>query len=110
MPPRHKNNTRTIIAETSLSSRIPQDFSNVATYLARDEVRAALGVPSGLPWADCNKAVTIRFELGGDYMKSYQQLIPPMLEDGVRVLICACASHGVLAVTGGYWRRVTGGY
>ena len=55
------------------------DFSNVGTYLKRDDVRAALGVPDKAKWSDCNRAVTMRFELAGDYMKSYQQPIPDLL-------------------------------
>ena len=63
------------------------DFSNVKTYLQRDDVRAALGVKGR--WADCSKSVTIRFELSGDYIKNYQQLLPELLNAGVRVLIYA---------------------
>ncbi len=63
------------------------DFSNVKKYLQRDDVRAALGVKGR--WADCSKSVTIRFELSGDYIKNYQQLLPELLGAGVRVLIYA---------------------
>jgi len=63
------------------------DFSNVQKYLQRDDVRRALGARGR--WADCSKAVTIRFELSGDYMKNYQQLLPELLEAGVRMLIYA---------------------
>ncbi|KAH8069754.1 serine carboxypeptidase [Aureococcus anophagefferens] len=65
------------------------DFSNVATYLKRDDVRAALNVPKAAKWSDCNRAVTMGFELAGDYMKEYQQLIPDLIEDGIRYLIYA---------------------
>jgi len=64
------------------------DFSNVGTYLDRPEVRAALGV-GDRKWSSCNHVVAIAFELGGDWMKSYQQMIPDQLENGVRVLIYA---------------------
>jgi len=64
------------------------DFSNVGTYLDRPEVRAALGV-GNRKWSDCNRAVAMAFELDGDWMQSYQQMIPDQLEDGVRVLIYA---------------------
>ena len=63
------------------------DFSNVKKYLQRDDVRAALGVKGR--WADCSKSVTIRFELSGDYIKNYQQLLPELLGAGVRILIYA---------------------
>eukprot|EP00656_Telonema_subtile_P037782 TRINITY_DN4213_c0_g8_i1.p1 TRINITY_DN4213_c0_g8~~TRINITY_DN4213_c0_g8_i1.p1 ORF type:complete len:455 (-),score=118.09 TRINITY_DN4213_c0_g8_i1:255-1619(-) len=64
------------------------DFSNVGTYLDSAAVRAALGVGSR-KWSDCNRAVAVAFELGGDWMKSYQQMIPDQLESGTRVLIYA---------------------
>ena len=50
------------------------DFSNVATYLARPEVQAKLGV-TGHKWADCDRGVALGFELDGDWMQSYQQLV-----------------------------------
>jgi len=64
------------------------DFSNVATYLKRSEVMSALGV-SGKKWSDCNHAVAMMFELSGDWMKNYQDMIPSLLSSGVRVLIYA---------------------
>ena len=64
------------------------DFSNVATYLARPEVQAALGV-TGHKWADCDRGVALGFELDGDWMQSYQQLLPPQLAAGIRVLVYA---------------------
>jgi len=64
------------------------DFSNVGTYLDRPEVRSALGV-GDRKWSSCNHAVAIAFELGGDWMKSYQQMIPDQLENDIRVLIYA---------------------
>ena len=48
------------------------DFSNVGVYLARPEVKQALGVDPKRKWSDCNRAVTIQFELSGDWMKDYQ--------------------------------------
>jgi len=64
------------------------DFSNVATYLDRPEVRAALGVGTR-KWSDCNHVVAIAFELGGDWMNSFQQMLPDQLNTGTRVLIYA---------------------
>ncbi|KAH8059100.1 serine carboxypeptidase [Aureococcus anophagefferens] len=60
-----------------------------ATPPCRDDVRAALNVPKAAKWSDCNRAVTMGFELAGDYMKEYQQLIPDLIEDGIRYLIYA---------------------
>jgi len=64
------------------------DFSNVGTYLDRPEVRAALGV-GNRKWSDCNHAVALEFELGGDWMHNFQSMIPDQLENGIRVLIYA---------------------
>lgn len=70
------------------------DFSNVGTYLDRPEVRATLGVGER-KWSDCNHLVAIAFELGGDWMQPYQQMIPDQLESGIRCaatpdLLCLC--------------------
>jgi len=64
------------------------DFSNVGTYLDRPEVRSALGVGSRT-WSDCNRAVALAFELSGDWMQHYQQMLPDQLNAGIRVLIYA---------------------
>ena len=60
------------------------DFSNVATYLARPEVQAKLGV-TGHKWADCDRGVALGFELDGDWMQSYQQLVRLRVRVRVRV-------------------------
>jgi cathepsin A (carboxypeptidase C) len=65
------------------------DFSNVGTYLERPEVMAAIGVDGKHKWTSCNKLVTIGFELAGDWMKSYQQMIPDQLNAGIKVMIYA---------------------
>lgn len=62
------------------------DFSNVATYLARQDVREQLGVGNH-SWSDCNRIVTLPFELGGDWMHDYQDQIPDQLAAGIRVLL-----------------------
>jgi carboxypeptidase C (cathepsin A) len=66
------------------------DFSNVATYLKRPEVLNALNIdPKHKGWSDCNRAVAMAFELGGDWMRDYQQMIPDQLAAGIKVLIYA---------------------
>jgi len=65
------------------------DFSNVAKYLERPDVKAALGVPAGRHWADCNRAVALSFELSGDWMQSFETKIPDQLASGIQVLIYA---------------------
>jgi len=64
------------------------DFSNVGKFLKKPDVIKYLGV-QGHPWTDCNRAVAIEFELGGDWMKNYQQMIPDQLAAGIRVLLYA---------------------
>jgi len=64
------------------------DFSNVAKYLSRADVRAKLGVGSR-KWSDCNHVVAIEFELGGDWMHDFQQMLTDQLNNGIRVLIYA---------------------
>ena len=65
------------------------DFSQVGKYLARPEVMSAIGVSSKHSWSDCNRGVAMAFELAGDWMKDFQQMLPDMLEDGIPVLIYA---------------------
>lgn len=64
------------------------NFSNHAVFLARPDVQAALGV-TGHKWQDCNKAVTIQFELSGDEMHNFQTMIPDQLAAGIKVLMYA---------------------
>merc|ERR1712166_585783 len=64
------------------------DFSNVGTFLDSAAVRATLEVGTR-KWSDCNHLVAVAFELDGDWMRSYQQMIPDQLESGTRVLIYA---------------------
>jgi len=64
------------------------DFSNVAKYLALPSVQSALGV-TGHKWSDCNHEVAIGFELGGDWMRNFQTMIPDQLAAGIRVMLYA---------------------
>lgn len=63
------------------------DFSNVATFLDRPEVKQTLGVTK--KWSDCNHAVAMAFELAGDWMHSFETMLPDQLNSGIRVLIYA---------------------
>lgn len=65
------------------------DFSGVAKFLARADVKTALGVPANRHWSDCNRAVALSFELSGDWMQSFQTKIQDQLAAGIRVLIYA---------------------
>jgi cathepsin A (carboxypeptidase C) len=61
------------------------DFSAVDKFLNDESTQAALGVKK--PWASCNYGVNMAFS--NDWMKNYQDQIPELLEDGIRVLIYA---------------------
>jgi cathepsin A (carboxypeptidase C) len=64
------------------------DFSAPSDWLNLPATRKALNVTSkSAQWASCNMQVNMEFS--NDWMKSQQYTIPPMLEDGVRVLIYA---------------------
>ena len=63
------------------------DFSNVGRFLARAEVMSYLGVTK--EWQDCNRGVTLLFELSGDWMQSFQDQLPDQLANDIPVLIYA---------------------
>ena len=60
------------------------DFKEIGEFLNRPEVQEVIGV-SGAKWQECNFQVNMQFLF--DFMKDYNQLIPDLLEDGIRVLI-----------------------
>eukprot|EP01038_Epipyxis_sp_PR26KG_P014955 gene14955-20117_t len=69
-------------------SSLCYDFTNIETFLNLDSTRQALHVSSKVDkWETCNTAVDVAFM--SDWMRNYQQVIIPMLEGGVRVLIYA---------------------
>lgn len=64
------------------------DFSNVEKFLQLDSTRKALHVHESAPkWKACNMVVHAGFTY--DWMKSFNQLVTPMLENGIRVLVYA---------------------
>jgi len=64
------------------------DFSNVGKFLHKPDVIKTLGTQGHL-WTSCNREVAVMFELGGDWMKNYQMMIPDQLASGIRVLLYA---------------------
>eukprot|EP00898_Chlorokybus_atmophyticus_P001230 jgi/Chlat1/2107/Chrsp17S02698 len=62
------------------------DFERADRYLNLPEVRQALGVGEKR-WTACSAVV--HASMMADWMHDYEPIIPPMLEDGVRVLIYA---------------------
>jgi len=66
-------------------SNLCYNFTNVDVWLNNATVQKALGVT--IPWNSCNNAPHLA--LTSDWVKDYQQKIPPMLAGGIRGLIYA---------------------
>ncbi|KAI8328638.1 Alpha/Beta hydrolase protein [Chlamydoabsidia padenii] len=62
-------------------------LNSVQTYLNRDDVKKAVGANIDGKYESCNMQINFRFNLAGDWMRPYVNELPPLLEDGVRVLI-----------------------
>ncbi|CAM8967168.1 unnamed protein product [Rhodiola kirilowii] len=62
------------------------DFSNMEKLLNLDTVRKALGV-GNIDFVSCS--LTVYKAMVGDWMKDYEVVIPPLLEEGIKVLIYA---------------------
>ena len=64
------------------------DFSHIAKFLNKAEIRQKLNVPSNVrPWEDCSGPVNRRFHK--DWMHNFDYKIPDLLEAGIPVLIYA---------------------
>jgi len=63
------------------------DESQITEFLNSDEVQKELGITNGKKWQDCNRIVNMAFQ--GDWMKTYQDMLPDMLADGIKVLVYA---------------------
>ncbi|KAI8071446.1 Alpha/Beta hydrolase protein [Gongronella butleri] len=63
-------------------------LESVQTYLNRPEVQKAVGADVE-KYESCNMQINFRFNLAGDWMRPYVNEVPPLLEDGIRVLIYA---------------------
>ncbi|KAG0244091.1 Alpha/Beta hydrolase protein [Mortierella sp. GBAus27b] len=57
-------------------------------YLNKKDVMNDLGVQVN-KFQSCNMQINMRFMLNGDWMKPFHLMVPPLLEDGIRVLIYA---------------------
>jgi len=63
------------------------NFTNAVRYISQQAIRSKLGVPQNLKWADMEVPFGIISAVNGDEESSYQQLLPPLLEQyGIRVL------------------------
>ncbi|GAA5869162.1 hypothetical protein JCM16303_000378 [Sporobolomyces ruberrimus] len=77
----------------------------IATYMNQPHVRKALGVSEERTFESCNPQINQAFHHNGDVAHNTAAMIPPLLENGIRVLIFAgdadfmCNSKGTLAWT-----------
>lgn len=63
-------------------------LESVKKYLNIPEVKKSLGAQVDT-YESCNMQINFRFQMAGDWMRPYHTVIPPLLEDGIRVLIYA---------------------
>jgi hypothetical protein len=72
------------------------DFSAADKFLNTRAVHEALGVPLNLVWQSCSPDVYMNFQ--GDWLHRFDNLLPDMMADGVRVMIyagaCVCVGGG----------------
>ncbi|KAJ3090220.1 hypothetical protein HK102_004381 [Quaeritorhiza haematococci] len=62
-------------------------LNDIESYLNRPEIQEAIGVDR--EFKGCNLEVNKNFLFAGDWMRPYVRDLPPLLEQGVRVLIYA---------------------
>ncbi|KAJ3407021.1 hypothetical protein CcCBS67573_g00130 [Chytriomyces confervae] len=62
-------------------------LGDIEAYLNQPDIQEALGVD--VAYKGCNMEVNQRFMLAGDWMRPYVNLMPNILEEGVKVLIYA---------------------
>ena len=60
------------------------------------EVKAALGVNPQRTFESCNMGITKSFLLQGDAMHNTAALLPPLINDGVRLLVYAGNAGGYI--------------
>ncbi|KAF9121908.1 hypothetical protein BGW39_010158 [Mortierella sp. 14UC] len=58
----------------------------IQDYLNKEEVKEELGVQVE-KYQSCNMQINMRFMLQGDWMKPFHLMVPPLLEDGIRILL-----------------------
>ncbi|KAF8586261.1 alpha/beta-hydrolase [Ramaria rubella] len=61
----------------------------VDTYLNKLEVKKELGATASPDFRSCNTDVNVGFTMQGDAMHNAAALLPPLLEDGIRLLVYA---------------------
>lgn len=58
-------------------------------WLNKEEVKKALGAPANLKFESCNMQVNQGFFFQGDGMHDSSALLPPLLNDGIKLLVYA---------------------
>merc|ERR1712070_456126 len=81
-------NVYDIRKECDPNQQLCYDFTNIDTYLNREDVQKALGVQKET-WSDCNPIVELSLVYSGDWMKTYAKEVTSILEAGFKVLIYA---------------------
>jgi cathepsin A (carboxypeptidase C) len=64
-------------------------LGDIESYLNRDDVRSKLGIAPERKFVSCNTKINGEFLMKGDWMKPFHTLLPPLLEEGIKVLIYA---------------------
>lgn len=62
------------------------DFSNIENWLAAAPNLAALGIPSGVTWNECNRVDDLEFVLSGDWIATLAPAVVQVLGAGVPVM------------------------
>ena len=61
----------------------------IETLMNKPDIKKQFGVPSSVEFQSCNMQLNQQFMMQGDSMVNSAALLPPLLEDGIRVLIYA---------------------
>ncbi|CAG8799748.1 20242_t:CDS:2, partial [Gigaspora rosea] len=75
--------------EGSIGGMCYSGIDVIERYLNRDDVREELGVDPWIKYETCSSSVHFRFQMTGDFMKPFHILLPPLLENGIHILIYA---------------------
>lgn len=66
-----------------------KELNWIQTFLNRHDVKEELGVPKEMDFQSCNMEINRGFLMTGDSQHNSAALLPPLLADGIRVLIYA---------------------
>lgn len=61
----------------------------IETLMNKPEIKKQLGVPASIDFQSCNMELNQQFMMQGDSLVNSAELLPPLLESGVRVLVYA---------------------